>query len=97
MVETARRIAKLGVEAVKFHPLCVTRGSALETKWLAGDYPLLSEATYVNAVAAMLRVLPPETIVQRISGSGRPEVHLAPDWTRNINRTKKLIADRLRQ
>ena len=94
MVETVRRVAGLRVAAVKFHPLCITRGSALERQWSERPFPLLTEDAYVEAVVAMLRELPSGTVVQRISGSGRPEVHIAPDWTRNINRTKNLIAAR---
>lgn len=93
MVATARTVAALGLDGVKFHPLCITRGSALEALWRDGKVELLDEGQYVEAVVAMLAALPADVVVQRISGSGRPEVHLAPDWTRNINRTKNLIAE----
>jgi uncharacterized protein len=91
MLATADRVAELETDAVKFHPLCVTRGSVLEDTWLRGNLELLTEDAYAETVAAMLRRLPREIIVQRISGSGRPEVHLAPDWTRDTNRTKNKI------
>lgn len=90
-IATAEAAAALGIDAVKLHPLVITRGSALAAAWEERPFPLIAEEEYARVVAEMLRRLPPTTIVQRLGGSGRPEVHLAPDWTRNINRVKNLI------
>jgi len=94
-IATAEAIADWGIEAVKFHPLVITRGSALAANWERRPFPLIEEEQYAEIVAEMLRRLPSGTIVQRLGGSGRPEVHLAPEWTRNINRVKNLIVAKL--
>ncbi|NLH49734.1 MAG: TIGR01212 family radical SAM protein [Myxococcales bacterium] len=91
LLATAAAMNRLGVDAVKLHPLSVTRGSALETEWRENRLRLLDEDEYVELAAAFLETLSPHIVVQRLTGSGRPEVHLAPDWTRNLNRVKRRI------
>ena len=37
---------------------------------------------YVRAVAKALTLLPPDTVIARLTGDGAPEALLAPDWSR---------------
>jgi radical SAM protein (TIGR01212 family) len=94
-VAAADRVNELRVDAVKLHPLCITRGSVLERQWRQTPFPLLSEGEYVEWAAAVLGRLSPHVVVQRLGGSARREVHLAPEWTGNVNRLKRLIAARM--
>jgi radical SAM protein (TIGR01212 family) len=95
MLVTADRVNELQIDAVKLHPLCITRGSALEREWRAAPLPLLTESEYADLAAAFLRRLTPGTVIQRLSGAARDDVHLAPDWAGNVNRVKKLIVQRM--
>jgi uncharacterized protein len=77
------------------HPLSITRGSRLEQLWRQEPFPLLTETQYADLAAGLLRRLRPGIIIQRLTGGGREEVHIAPDWATNVNRVKKLILQRL--
>ncbi|MGM9677072.1 MAG: TIGR01212 family radical SAM protein, partial [Butyricicoccus sp.] len=38
---------------------------------------------YVSVVCDQLEVLPPEVVIQRLTGDGKGTDLLAPDWSRN--------------
>jgi radical SAM protein (TIGR01212 family) len=95
LLATIDRVNELPADAVKLHPLSITRGSALESQWRAAPFPLATEDEYAELAAAALGRLAPGTIVQRLAGAGRREVHIAPEWAGNVNRVKKLIVRRM--
>ena len=80
-VETARYIGASGSEGIKIHLLHVLRGTDLEREYLAGRVPELSMEDYIETVAQCLRVLPPETVIHRITGDGDKRTLLAPLWS----------------
>lgn len=82
MLETVRRVADLRPFAVKLHLLHVLRETALADLWERGEYVPMELAEYVQIVCDSLEVLPPETVVERITGDGPPDLLLAPLWSR---------------
>lgn len=86
MMETARMVSALGVDAVKIYPLVVMKDTRLEEDWLAGKYKSLGFAEYVNLVADFLEHLSPNVLIQRLSKDCGLEIKLAPNWNtyRNI-------------
>lgn len=82
MLETAREVAKLRPFAVKLHLLHVLRDTALADLWESGAYAPLELDDYVQVVCDTLELLPPETVVERITGDGPPDLLLAPLWSR---------------
>ena len=83
MVRSARETAKLRPEGVKLHMLHILRGSALGAAYQKEPFPLLTREEYVSVVCDQLEVLPPETVIERLTGDGDRRRLLAPDWTRN--------------
>ncbi len=81
MMDTARFLARLGVEAVKLHLLYVVRGTRLQAMHQAGDYRCLSRQEYAGLVGDFLSLLPPGTIIQRLTGDPHPEELVAPEWS----------------
>jgi len=80
MVATAERLSKLKIDGIKIHLLHVLRGSELEDMYYRGDVDLLEQDEYVKLVCAFLRNLPPNIIIQRLTGEGSREDHIAPLW-----------------
>lgn len=79
MVESARSVGQLGIDAVKLHLLHVLRGTPLAQS----GYTCLTQEQYVSVICDQLEVLPPAVVIQRLTGDGRGEDLLAPDWSRN--------------
>jgi len=83
MLETARRLGALRPDGVKIHLLHVIRGTALAEEFLRGEYTPLEKERYVDIVVRQLELLPPETVIERITGDGDKEKLLAPLWSRD--------------
>lgn len=81
MVKTAEALGKLRPEAVKIHLLHVIKGTGLDRELKAGAYVPLSFDDYVDTVISQLEVLPPETVIERITGDGKKDELAAPLWS----------------
>lgn len=81
MLETARRVAAWRFESVKLHHLYVVRNTPLETLWRRGEIQTLSVEQYAELAADFIERLPPETVIDRVSGEMSEEYLLAPAWT----------------
>lgn len=81
MLQSVRAVAGLRPEQVKLHLLHVLRGTALEGLWRAGTYQPLEEEHYLRLVAEALELLPPETVIGRLTGDGAGNELLAPLWS----------------
>ena len=63
-----------------------------------GEYTPLTKEEYVSLVADAIELLPPDTVVARLTGDGLADDLLAPDWSRKkvavINDIDKLLYER---
>ena len=80
MLDTARFLSSLEIQAVKIHLLYVVRGTILESWFRAGSYTCLTQEEYVALVGEFLSLLPPHVIIQRLTGDPHPEELVAPSW-----------------
>ena len=80
MLESARVLGKLGPDGVKFHQLYVRKGTGAEEAYRRGELPLLSLAEYLEILACQICLLPPKTVVERISGDPERSELCAPPW-----------------
>ncbi len=67
ILESARFVAGLGVDGVKFHDLRVPRFSRLGSRFPKGEYILLCRSAYLGLLADAIELLPPETLVMRLN------------------------------
>ncbi len=80
---TAKTLAKLNVDGIKFHMLCVLKNTQLEKIYNKNKFELLNEDEYVNLVCDFLEVLPPTTTIHRIAGNGLNKLLIEPHWIMN--------------
>ena len=102
MLESVKEVARLMPDQVKFHLLHVIRGTRLGEIYLEGGYEPLEMEEYVDIVAEALTLLPPETVVGRLTGDGMQSELLAPEWSRKKtivinNIDKKMFSEDLWQ
>ena len=83
MIGTARAVAGLPVDGIKIHSLLALRGTEVGRLYEEGRIALLSQEQYVSTVCDILEVLPPETVIQRITAEGYRDIYLGPDWASN--------------
>jgi uncharacterized protein len=80
MLATAREVARLRFDAVKIHNLYAVNDTPLADQVARGEVTLLTRDDYVRTLVDFLELLPPETIVERISGEAPPEYFVGPSW-----------------
>jgi len=80
MLATAREVARLNLDAVKIHNLYAVKRTKLADQVAAGEVRLMQRDEYVSTVVDFLELLPPHTIVERISGEAPPDYFIGPSW-----------------
>ena len=81
MVESARTVGQLRPAQIKFHLLHVLRRTPLAEMYEMGEYRPLDEDAYIDTLVRQLEVIPPETVVGRVTGDGAKDDLLAPLWS----------------
>lgn len=81
MLETAEILGKLRPDGVKIHLLHVIKGTKMAEIYTAGDYTPLTSQEYIDIVVKQLELLPPETVIERLTGDGDKETLAAPLWS----------------
>jgi len=81
MVESASRVGKLNPHCVKIHLLHVLKNTPIEKMYNNGEFKLLTRDEYVDIIINQLEVLPPETIIQRLTGDGARDTLVGPLWS----------------
>lgn len=82
MLESVRQVAALAPDQVKLHLLHVLRASRLGELYETGGYQPLERERYISLVVRALELLPPDTVIARLTGDGMGEDLLAPEWSR---------------
>ena len=91
MRETARLVADLGLDGIKLHLLYVIRGTPLEKHYRQGDYRCLGQSEYADLVCDVIERLPPQTVIQRVTGDPHPRELVAPRWALAKKQTIEMI------
>ncbi len=82
MLRSVREVAKLRPTQVKIHLLHVIEGTKMAELYRRGDYVPMERELYIETVCRAISLLPPETVICRLTGDGAPDSLLAPDWSR---------------
>lgn len=83
MLETAQALAQLRIDAVKIHLLQIMKGTELAQQYAVGGVKPMEKEEYIHTVCAQLELLPPETVVERVTGDGAKDMLIAPRWGMN--------------
>ena len=86
MLETAAEVARLHPKFLKIHLLHVIKDTALARQYEAGEFDAMTREEYVKTVCDQLEILPPDTVLGRVTGDGPADSLIAPEWSK-----KKLV------
>ena len=79
---TVKKVAELAPEQVKIHLLHVIKDTPLGDEYLRGEYIPLERERYISLVVEALKLLPPDTVICRLTGDGIAEDLLAPEYSK---------------
>ena len=91
MLDTVRHVAGLQPDGVKLQMLHILRGTALGLQYEQAPFPLLELEEYAALIAESAAILPPQTVVHRLTGDAPGPLLIAPEWTRNKKRVLNTI------
>ena len=83
ILATAEELARLKVDGVKLHLLHILDGTPLGELYKQGQVAMLELQDYVGLVVDFIERLPPDTLIQRLTGDGPRDILLAPLWSMN--------------
>ncbi len=80
MLATARELAGLEIHSVKLHNLYAVHNTPLADMVARGEVELPQFDEYVNRVVDFLELLPPDCVIDRLSGDAPPRYLVGPHW-----------------
>ena len=86
-VATTRYVVACGTDGVKFHLLHILQNTRLAKEYEAGRVEALTLEAYAEILKNCISVLPPETVVHRITGDGAKRDLIAPQWSADKKKT----------
>ncbi len=97
LLDGARALAHLPLDALKFHQLQVIRGTRLANQYRAdpASVPLLSPEAYIDSVVDVLEHLPGRIRIQRLGSEVPPAQRVSPDWGIRLSRFPEMLEARL--
>ena len=97
ILASARELVRLDVDAVKIHNLYAVRNTRLAEQLERGEVRLMERDEYLETVIAVLELLPPRVVVERISGDAPPTYFVAPAWCLDKPAVRAALDDELRR
>ncbi len=99
MLETARYLAamKPRIDGIKIQMLNILEGTELAREYREHPFPLLAMEEYADTVSEMIRILPDDIVVHRMTGDGPGNILIAPDWVRNKKKVLNTIRRKLKE
>ena len=98
LIEGAKALAKLPLDALKFHQLQIVRGTRLANQYRSASerIQLLDPDNYLDAVIDMLEHLPPHMKIQRLGSEVPPNVLVSPDWGMRLHKFPARLEEKLK-
>ena len=91
MLQTARFLSNLPIRGLKIHLLYVVKGSPLSELYHKEGFRCLGRTEYANLVVDFLELLPPDMVIQRLTGDPIKSELVAPLWAKEKQVNLKLI------
>jgi radical SAM protein (TIGR01212 family) len=97
MMDTAQQVAEWHPAGVKIHNLYAVERTKLAEQVRAGDVRLMEIEEYVEVLADFIERMPPDTVIERISGDAPPVNLVAPQWCLRKGTIKELLVATLQR
>ena len=97
MQATVQYACRQGTWGLKLQLLHILEGTTFAEEYKAGRITPLDEDTYIHYVCEILKALPEDIVIHRLTGDGPKNILLAPTWSANkrevLNRLNKAIRE----
>lgn len=97
MLKTVRYLGELHVDGIKLQLLHVLKDTDLAALYRSGAFRTMELPEYLELIGDCLKILPPDTVIHRISGDGPKSLLIAPEWSGNKRLVLNSIAKYLKE
>ena len=98
MINNAKQLSDLKVDAIKIHMLHLVSDSRLGQQYLKNPFHLLTREEYVDIIVDQLEVIHEDIIMERLTGDADFDKLIEPLWTQKktivLNEIQKLLVKR---
>lgn len=81
MIETAKAVGKLDIQALKIHNLFILKNTKLHELYQQEQFPLLTRQEYIELVVEQLRYIPEHIVIERLTGDAPLQDLIEPKWS----------------
>lgn len=93
MMATAAEVARSNLDAVKIHNLYCVENTPLAAQVRSGEVTLMERAQYISTLVDFLERIPPQMVVERVSGEAPGDYFVGPQWCLDKPAVLRAIAD----
>ena len=93
MIETVRYVCDKECTGIKLQLLHVLKGTDLAKDYYAGKLEVMGEDEYLDLIVELLKIIPENVVIHRLTGDGAKKDLIAPMWSAN----KKHVLNRLKE
>ncbi len=79
--ETVKHLADMRIDGIKLQLLHVIEGTDLAEEYRQGKFTVLDMDRYIDILENCVMLLPPETVIHRLTGDGAKKTLIAPTWS----------------
>lgn len=97
IIKTAEDIIKSGAWGIKIHSLHIIKGTSMETLYKKTPFHIFSLVEYVELVVTILRLIPKDMVVHRVTGDGKKDEVIEPIWSLNKRKVLNEIEKELKR
>ena len=99
MLETVRYLSLLtpALDGIKLQLLHILKGTELACEYEADPFPLFTLDSYCDLVVDCLKLLPPQTVVHRLTGDGPKRLLIEPQWSADKKRVLNTLSRKIRE
>ena len=99
MLDTVRYLAGLSpvLDGIKLQLLHILKRTELARTYTDNPFPVMTLDEYCNVVVNCIKLLPPETIVHRLTGDGPKRLLIAPLWSADKKKVLNTLQKYIRE
>ncbi len=95
--DTVRYLADMQIDGIKLQLLHVLEGTDLADEYRLGKFEVFNMDKYIEILENCVMLLPPETVIHRLTGDGAKKDLIAPMWSADKKKVLNTINRRFRE
>ena len=99
ILETVQYLSSLTptLDGIKLQLLHILKGTELAREYESDPFPFFTLDSYCDLVVDCLKLLPPQTVVHRLTGDGPKRLLIEPQWSADKKRVLNTLSRKIRE